>query len=97
MVEKVGRLNIQEIGRRGVLFTFEKPFKTNVFIITGNNHVFLLDTFLGNEPMMEIKRYLRRKGSTHDQWSFSILTRTMTTTGEMAVSGLPSSSAMSYA
>ena len=50
-------MKTQEIGARGVLFTFEEPYKTNVFMIKGDNNVFLLDTFLGNDPMKEVKHY----------------------------------------
>jgi cyclase len=51
-------MKIQEIGARGVLFTFEEPYKTNVFMIKGDNNVFILDTFLGNEPMKRVKQYV---------------------------------------
>jgi cyclase len=50
-------MKIQEIGTRGVLFTFDQPYETNVFMIRGDTHVFLIDTFLGNEPMREVKQY----------------------------------------
>lgn len=48
----------EKVGTRGVFFTFETPFRTNVFLINASNHVFLCDTFLGIEPMKEIKKYL---------------------------------------
>lgn len=51
-------MKVQDVGTRGVLFTFDEPYKTNVFMIHGNDHVFLLDTFLGNEPMRKIRQYL---------------------------------------
>jgi len=52
----------QKVGMRGVLFTFEAPFKTNVFLIAGDSHVFVCDTFLGSEPMKVVKRYLDENG-----------------------------------
>jgi glyoxylase-like metal-dependent hydrolase (beta-lactamase superfamily II) len=58
MVKGEHRMKTQEIGTRGVLFTFEEPYKANVFMIKGDNNVFLLDTFLGNDPMKEVKHYV---------------------------------------
>jgi|GEM_PF-341162 len=51
-------MKLGRVGTRGTFFTFETPFKTNVFVVNGGNHVFLCDTFLGTDPMEEIKRYL---------------------------------------
>ena len=53
---------IQKIGTRSILFTFEAPFKTNVFLIKGKSCIFICDTFLGSEPMKTIKRYLDENG-----------------------------------
>jgi cyclase len=54
-------MNVKEIGKRGLLFTFYEldNYPTNVFVINGKTHVFICDTFLGPEPMEEIKNYLR--------------------------------------
>lgn len=57
-MDGVRRMNVQRIASRGVLFTFEEPYKTNCFLINGQNRVFLLDTFLGNQPMQDVKQYV---------------------------------------
>jgi cyclase len=53
-------VNFKEIESRGLLCTFEEPYKTNVFLIKGEDHLFLCDTFLGNESMTKVKQYLRK-------------------------------------
>lgn len=56
-------MKIQEVGSRGVLFAFDEPFKTNVYLIKGEKHVFVIDTFLGNAPMQEVVQYIRESES----------------------------------
>ena len=51
----------QKVGTRGVLFTFEEPYRTNVFVIDGEKRVFVCDTFLGSETAEKIKQYLAEK------------------------------------
>ncbi len=48
----------QRIGSRGHLFTWMEPYHTNVYAIVGAKHVFVVDTFLGPEPMEEVKARL---------------------------------------
>ncbi|RDE15322.1 MAG: Zn-dependent hydrolase [Candidatus Thorarchaeota archaeon] len=49
-------------GTRGILVSFDEPFFTNVYIIFGNEHVFVLDTFLGNDPMKIVRHLIEDEG-----------------------------------
>jgi len=49
-------------GTRGVLVPFDDPYYTNVYIIFGEEHVFVLDTFLGNESMNIIHQLIEDEG-----------------------------------
>ncbi|MBU7014909.1 MAG: MBL fold metallo-hydrolase [Theionarchaea archaeon] len=53
-------MNVKRIGTRGIVFTFFEldQYPTNVFVIDGPSHFFVCDTFLGPEPMTEMKTYL---------------------------------------
>ncbi|NHI87871.1 MAG: MBL fold metallo-hydrolase [Candidatus Thorarchaeota archaeon] len=53
---------IKRIGSRGALVSFNDPFYTNVYIIFGDEHVFVLDTFLGNDSMEVVKQLIREEG-----------------------------------
>lgn len=55
-------MQVEKIGSRGLLFSFEDPYLTNVHVIIGNERVFMLDTSLGSEPMEFAKKTLREKG-----------------------------------
>lgn len=50
------------IGTRGMLVSFEDPYYTNVYIIFGNEKVFVLDTFLGNDPMKTVHQLIADEG-----------------------------------
>jgi glyoxylase-like metal-dependent hydrolase (beta-lactamase superfamily II) len=50
-------MNATPVGSRGTLFTFEDLGGTNVYIIEGARYRFICDTFLGPDPMEEIKQY----------------------------------------
>lgn len=52
----------QGVGSRGHLFTFNQPYRTNVYVIDAPNHIFVIDTFLGNEPMRLVKERLASLG-----------------------------------
>ena len=52
----------QRIGSRGILVSFDDPFYTNVYIIFGDEHVFVLDTFLGNDSMKVVQRLIKEEG-----------------------------------
>lgn len=54
-------MKVQDIGSRGVLFTFYEldGYPTNVYVIRGDHHTFVCDTFLGPECMEEITHHLR--------------------------------------
>ncbi len=54
-------MKVQEIGKRGFLFTFFEldNCPTNVFVINGKDHLFICDTFLGPDSMEEMKSHVR--------------------------------------
>jgi glyoxylase-like metal-dependent hydrolase (beta-lactamase superfamily II) len=54
-------MNSKHVGNRGYLFTFKEPYKTNVYIINGKKFTFILDTFLGSNPMDSIMNFLIEK------------------------------------
>ena len=49
-------------GSRGMLVSFDEPYYTNVYIIFGDEHVFVLDTFLGNESMKIVHHLIEDEG-----------------------------------
>jgi len=51
-------LRKEQVSARCILFSFDSPFRTNSFFLNGDKHVFLCDTFLGMEPMEQMKEYL---------------------------------------
>ncbi len=53
---------MKEIGTRGLLFSFDNPYKTNIYVINGEKFVFICDTFLGPDPMNEVIKELKKKG-----------------------------------
>lgn len=57
------------VGSRGHLFTFSQPYRTNVYVIETSNHIFVLDTFLGKEPMRHVKEKLVSTGVTGKQYT----------------------------
>jgi glyoxylase-like metal-dependent hydrolase (beta-lactamase superfamily II) len=50
------------LGARGVLVSFEDPYHTNVYVIFGDEHVFVLDTFLGNDSMKIVNQLIEDEG-----------------------------------
>jgi glyoxylase-like metal-dependent hydrolase (beta-lactamase superfamily II) len=57
-------MNVQEVGTRGFFFSFDEPYRTNVYAINGEKFLFICDTFLGPDPMNEILKFLEEKGFT---------------------------------
>ncbi|MFW9794941.1 MAG: MBL fold metallo-hydrolase, partial [Candidatus Thorarchaeota archaeon] len=55
-------MQIEKIGSRGLLFPFDDPFLTNVYVIIGTDRVYVLDTFLGSESMAVVKEALDIEG-----------------------------------
>ncbi len=55
------------MGKRGILFTFDNPYKTNVYAIITKQRIFICDTFLGPEPMAEIMHYLKEKVTSNKE------------------------------
>ncbi|MHA1211450.1 MAG: MBL fold metallo-hydrolase [Candidatus Heimdallarchaeota archaeon] len=55
-----------KVGSRGVVFTFDDlttedaECPTNVYVINGNKHVFICDTFLGPDSMSGVKDYIEK-------------------------------------
>ncbi len=55
-------MDLQKVGSRGYLFTFNSPYLTNVYVINAPKHIYVLDTFLGPTPMKLIKDQLVSEG-----------------------------------
>ena len=55
-------MKVQEIGTRGLLFTFDDPYKTNLYAMNGEKFLFICDTFLGPDSMNEVIVELKKKG-----------------------------------
>ena len=55
-------MQLQRIGKRGLLFSFNDPYFTNVYVIISDERIFILDTFLGSDPMNQIKDQLIHEG-----------------------------------
>lgn len=55
-------MKFEKISSRGFLFSFEDPYYTNVHVILGNNYVFVLDTFLGNDSMKFVQNKIAEEG-----------------------------------
>lgn len=55
-------MKFEKISSRGLLFSFDDPYLTNVHVILGNNHVFVLDTFLGNDSMKFVLSKIAEEG-----------------------------------
>ncbi|MCT4544636.1 MAG: MBL fold metallo-hydrolase [Vallitalea sp.] len=57
-------MKIKRVGKRGILFTFfelknlDYDCVTNVYVINGDRHFFLCDTYLGTYYIKKIKKYL---------------------------------------
>ncbi|KEI01517.1 MBL fold metallo-hydrolase [Clostridium botulinum] len=55
---------INKVGSRGYVFTFDElkntefDCTTNVYLIDGNRHIFICDTFLGPKYMKEVKKFI---------------------------------------
>jgi cyclase len=55
-------MEFSRVGSRGLLFTWAEPYHTNVYVIVGARHVFVIDTFLGPEPMAIVLERIRDEG-----------------------------------
>ena len=55
-------MKFEKVGNRGLLFSFEDPYLTNVHVILGIDHVFVLDTFLGNDSMERVLSIITEQG-----------------------------------
>jgi cyclase len=54
----VNLMKVTQVGQRGLVFGFEDPFFTNVYVILGDSRVFVCDTFCGPNSMKEVVDYL---------------------------------------
>lgn len=82
-------MDFQRIGSRGLLFTWMEPYHTNVYVTVGTRHVFVIDTFLGPEPMEAVKTKLAEEVSLGSLWWSSTHTPTTTTSGGTKPSEAP--------
>ncbi len=55
-------MKFEKVGNRGLLFSFDDPYLTNVYVILGNDYVFVLDTFLGNDSMNLVLSKIAEEG-----------------------------------
>jgi cyclase len=55
-------MEFSRVGSRGLLFTWAEPYHTNVYVIVGSRHVFVVDTFLGPVPMVDVLERLHAEG-----------------------------------
>ena len=52
-------MDIKQVGSRGVLFSFDEiGGATNVYVINGTKHIFIIDTFIGPEAMEPVNSYI---------------------------------------
>ena len=51
-----------KVGTRGFFFSFDDPYFTTIYVISGKNRIFICDTFLGPDPMKEVLNFLDKEG-----------------------------------
>lgn len=70
-------LDINKVGNRGTLFTFyDLGIPTNVYVISGNKYLYIIDTYLGPDIMDKINQHILEKQgyktmmvvNTHSHW-----------------------------
>ncbi|QAA32586.1 MBL fold metallo-hydrolase [Clostridium manihotivorum] len=70
-------MEITKVGSRGELFTFyDIGIATNVYVIYGQRHVYIIDTYLGPEVMQRINEHIEKVAgnkskviiNTHSHW-----------------------------
>jgi len=61
-------MDFQRVGTRGYLFTFMDPYLTNIYVIDGSKHIFILDTFLGPTPMQMVKKKISKTDISKKPW-----------------------------
>jgi glyoxylase-like metal-dependent hydrolase (beta-lactamase superfamily II) len=53
-------VDIRQVGNRGVLFSFDDIGGiTNVYVINGTKHIFIIDTFIGPKAMEPVNSYIK--------------------------------------
>lgn len=68
-LELINRMIIREIGKRGIIFTFEDDI--SIYLIKGNHHYVLCDTHLGPLSMNVVKEYLTSQLTPKDLLIFN--------------------------
>jgi glyoxylase-like metal-dependent hydrolase (beta-lactamase superfamily II) len=54
-------MEIKNVGKRGTLFIFDDlGIPTNVYVINGKKHVYILDTYLGPDIMEQVNQYIEQ-------------------------------------
>lgn len=70
-------MEIKRVCKRGFLFTYyDLGIPTNIYVIVGNDRYFIIDSYLGLEPMKEVDEFLQREFgekdriiiNTHSDW-----------------------------
>lgn len=52
-------MDIKQVGSRGILFSFDDIGGiTNVYVINGTKHIFIIDTYIGPKVMEQVNRYI---------------------------------------
>jgi glyoxylase-like metal-dependent hydrolase (beta-lactamase superfamily II) len=57
-------MEFRRISERGIIFPFDNPYLTNVYIIDGRDQIIVCDTSLGPEPMSHVKQLISNLEST---------------------------------
>lgn len=51
-------LKATRVGTRGIVFSFDDPYLVNIYVIDGDEHIFICDTGLGSDFINQILAYL---------------------------------------
>jgi glyoxylase-like metal-dependent hydrolase (beta-lactamase superfamily II) len=57
-------MKVQEVGSRGYVFTFEDPYKLNIYVINGDQTIFFCDTGFGSDSVDQILEFLEKQSIT---------------------------------
>ncbi|MHA1347686.1 MAG: MBL fold metallo-hydrolase [Candidatus Heimdallarchaeaceae archaeon] len=55
-------MKTSKVGTRGFFFSFDDPYFTTIYVINGENRIFICDTFLGPDPMNKVLEFLEKEG-----------------------------------
>lgn len=51
-------MKVTKVGTRGFVFSFDDPYLLNIYVINGDEHIFICDTGLGSDTIDDILSYL---------------------------------------